>query len=77
MTTRETVYAVLVSHLGLGVDEVVPTARLVEDLGADSLDLVELAIELEARLHLEIPDEDCDGFDTVEDLVTYLEGCTA
>ena len=59
----------------LGVDEaaVVPTAKFVEDLGADSLDLVEFIMELESAFEIEIPDKDSESIKTVADALAYVE----
>jgi acyl carrier protein len=59
----------------LGVDEskIVPTARFTEDLNADSLDLVEMIMELEEAFGVEIPDEDAEKIVTVQDALNYIE----
>ncbi|ABU59308.1 MULTISPECIES: acyl carrier protein [Roseiflexus] len=59
----------------LGVDEskIVPTARFTEDLNADSLDLVEMIMELEEAFGVEIPDEDAEKIITVQDALNYIE----
>lgn len=59
----------------LGVDEskIVPTARFTEDLNADSLDLVEMIMELEEAFGVEIPDEDAEKIITVHDALNYIE----
>ena len=54
-------------------DEVVPTASFVDDLGADSLDVVELVMEFEEAFDLEIPDTDAEKIVTVADAVRYIE----
>ena len=55
-------------------DEVTPEASFLEDLGADSLDIVELVMALEEEYELEISDEDAEGIKTVQDVVSYIEG---
>lgn len=59
----------------LSVDEsiVTPQARFVEDLGADSLDVVELVMRFEEEFEIEIPDEDAEKITTVGDAVTYID----
>lgn len=59
----------------LGVDEskIVPTARFTDDLNADSLDLVEMIMELEEAFGIEIPDEDAEKIITVQDALNYIE----
>ncbi|MCS6840792.1 MAG: acyl carrier protein [Roseiflexus sp.] len=59
----------------LGVDEskIVPTARFTDDLNADSLDLVEMIMELEEAFGIEIPDEDAEKIVTVQDALNYIE----
>ena len=54
-------------------DEVVPEARILDDLGADSLDVVELVMSLEEVFDITIPDEDVEALTTVADMQTYLE----
>jgi len=60
-------------QLGAAVGEVHASARLAEDLGADSLDLVELVLAMEERFEIEIPDEDAVRLETVADAVRYVE----
>jgi acyl carrier protein len=70
---EKTVREVLIKHLGVEMSEVVrPDAKLVDDLGADSLDAIELIIELEDRLTIEIDDRDADKLQTVGELIDYL-----
>jgi len=66
---------VLMDVLGLGDDEVLETAKLYEDLGADSLDLVEVAMALEQEFNIEIPDSEVDKWDeyTVAQVSEYCE----
>lgn len=74
----ERVRAIVVEQLGVEEDEVVPNASFVEDLNADSLDLVELIMSLEEEFaednpDLEISDEDAEKIATVQDAVDYLK----
>lgn len=69
----ERVKAIIVEQLGVGVEEVTPEASFIEDLGADSLDIVELIMALEDEYGLEIPDEDAEKIETVGDAIRYIE----
>jgi len=74
MTTFERVRKILVDQLGdISEDEVVPTASIVDDLGADSLDVVEIVMALEEEFEIEIPDEDAEKIKTVQQIVDYIE----
>lgn len=61
------------SQLGVEPAEVVPEARILEDLGADSLDVVELVMALEEAFDLEVPDEDVERLQTIGDVAAYLD----
>ena len=65
---------IVIEQLGVNEDEVTPEASFLEDLGADSLDIVELVMALEEEYELEISDEDADSIKTVQDVVSYIEG---
>ena len=73
MAVEEKVKKIIAEQLGVEEDEVVPEASFVEDLGADSLDTVELVMALEEEFDIEIPDEDAEKLNTVGDAVKYLE----
>lgn len=73
MSVPEKVKSIIVEQLGVKADQVVPTASFVNDLGADSLDTVELVMALEEEFGIEIPDEDAEKILTVEDAVKYIE----
>ncbi len=60
-------------QLGVATDEVTPEASFIEDLGADSLDIVELVMALEEEFNIEISDEDAEKIRTVKDVVSYIE----
>jgi acyl carrier protein len=79
MATFDKVKKVVVDQLDVSEDEVTPQASFVEDLGADSLDVVELIMGLEEEFDIEIPDEDAEKIATVQDAVTYIDtkGATA
>jgi acyl carrier protein len=59
--------------LGVSAEEVTPEASFIEDLGADSLDIVELVMALEEEYEMEISDEDAEKIKTVQDVITYIE----
>ena len=69
----EKVKAVIVDQLGVDEDDVTMDASFVDDLGADSLDIVELILGLETEFDLEIPDEDAEKIATVGDAVNYIK----
>ena len=76
-TVLDRVRTIVVEQLGVDENEVVPTASFVDDLGADSLDLVELVMSLEeefstSNLKVEIPDEDAEKIATVQNAVDYI-----
>ena len=64
---------IIAEKLGVSEDKVVPTASFVDDLGADSLDQVELIMALEDEFDIEIPDEDAEKLKTVKDALDYIE----
>jgi acyl carrier protein len=65
---------IVCEQLGVGDEEVTPQASFIDDLGADSLDIVELVMALEEEYEIEISDEDAEKIKTVQDVVTYIEG---
>ncbi|MEG2073697.1 MAG: acyl carrier protein [Angelakisella sp.] len=69
----EKVAAILAEQLDFNVDEITTATDLVDDLGADSLDLVDLVMSLEDEFDMEISDEDIESIRTVGDIVKYLE----
>jgi acyl carrier protein len=73
MNVEEKVRGIIVEQLGVDAEEVVATASFVDDLGADSLDTVELVMALEEEFHLEISDEDAEKITTVGDAVKYID----
>jgi len=73
MNIEEKVKNIIVEQLGVSADEVVPEASFVDDLGADSLDLVELVMVLEEEFGKEIPDEEAEKIQTVQDAVQYIK----
>ena len=69
----EKVKKIVVEQLGVSEDQVTPEAKFIEDLGADSLDQVELVMALEEEFGAEIRDEDADKLNTVGDAIAYIE----
>lgn len=72
MATQETVKDVIVNILGVNGHEITPEADLRKDLGADSLDIVEISMELESEFSIKIPDEHLELITTVQDIYTYI-----
>lgn len=70
----EKVKEIVADELSVDAGIVTPQARFVEDLGADSLDVVELVMRFEEEFEIEIPDEDAEKIATVGDVVSYIEG---
>jgi len=73
MAVAEKVKKMIVEQLGVSEAEVVPEAKFIDDLGADSLDIVELVMALEDEYGIEIPDEDAGKIETVGDAIKYIE----
>lgn len=74
MDTLEKVKKIIVEQLGVDAAEVTDEASFVDDLGADSLDTVELVMAFEEEFDLEIPDEDAEKITKVQEAVTYIDG---
>ncbi len=72
-SVQDRVKQIIVEQLGVDEAEVTPSASFVDDLGADSLDTVELVMAFEEAFDLEIPDEDAEKIRTVQDAITYIE----
>ena len=73
MSVAEKVKSIIVEQLGVEADEVTPEASFTEDLGADSLDIVELVMAFEEEFGIEIPDEDAEKINRVSEAVSYIE----
>ena len=73
MSVAEKVKSIIVEQLGVEADEVTPTASFTEDLGADSLDIVELVMAFEEEFGIEIPDEAAEKISNVQEAVDYIE----
>ena len=69
----ETIKAILAKHLKIDPNTITENTNLQEDLGADSLDLVEIIMEIETKFGLEIPDEDILKLKTIGDAIEYIE----
>ncbi|MBU3759001.1 MAG: acyl carrier protein [Candidatus Omnitrophica bacterium] len=73
MAVNDKITEIIVEQLGVKPEEVIPEASFVDDLGADSLDTVELVMALEEEFGIEIPDEDAEKIQTVGDAIRYIE----
>jgi acyl carrier protein len=71
---EEKVKDIIVEQLGVNPEQVTPTASFIEDLGADSLDIVELVMAFEEEFSVEVPDEDAEKLQTVGDVINYING---
>ena len=71
-TTFEKVKKIIVEQLGVDESEVTPEASITEDLGADSLDQVELVMAFETEFNIDIPDEEAEHIKTVQDAVNFI-----
>lgn len=67
------VHSLIANQLSLGEEEILSNSSFSEDLGADTLDLLEFIMALEEEFDIEIADEDVDGFVTLQDVIRYLE----
>lgn len=72
-TTEQRIKDIIVDQLGVNPDQVTPDAKFIEDLGADSLDTVELIMALEEEFGIEVPDEEAEKLQSVGDVVKYIE----
>ena len=74
MAVADKVKSIIVEHLGVEEAKVVESASFIDDLGADSLDTVELVMAFEEEFGIEIPDEDAEKITRVKEAVEYIEG---
>jgi acyl carrier protein len=72
-TTEEKVKDIIVEQLGVNPEQVTEKASFIEDLGADSLDIVELVMAFEEEFSVEVPDEDAEKLQTVGDVIKYID----
>jgi acyl carrier protein len=70
---EEKVKDIIVEQLGVNLEQVTPNASFIEDLGADSLDTVELVMAFEEEFGVEVPDEDAEKLQSVGDVIKYIE----
>ena len=73
MATADKVKEIIVEQLGVDPNQVTPEAHFIDDLGADSLDTVELVMAFEEQFGVEIPDEDAEKISTVQSAIDYLD----
>jgi len=73
MSVEAKVKSIIAEQLGVGEDEIKAESAFIEDLGADSLDIVELVMAFEEAFDLDIPDEDAEKIQTVKDAIDYIE----
>ena len=73
MAAADKVKAIIAEQLGVKPEEVTPSSSFIDDLGADSLDTVELVMALEEEFGIEIPDEDAEKMTTVGEAIKYIE----
>ena len=76
MAPEEKVCEIIAEQLGISEDEIQPEASFTNDLGADSLDVVELIMALEEEFEIDVSEEDAEKLDTVQKLINYLEART-
>lgn len=76
-TIEQRIKDIIVEQLGVNADQVTAEAKFIEDLGADSLDTVELVMALEEEFGLEIPDEEAEKLQSVGDVIKYVEDTQA
>jgi acyl carrier protein len=69
---EQKVKGIIAEQLGVAEDEIKTTSSFIEDLGADSLDIVELVMAMEEEFEVEIPDEEAENIKTVQDAVNYI-----
>ncbi len=73
MALEDRISELIVDQLGVTKDEIVPEASFIDDLGADSLDIVELVMAMEETFDIEIPDDDAEKIQTIGDALSYLK----
>jgi acyl carrier protein len=72
-TIQDRVYDIIASGLKVDREKITPSARFMDDLGADSLDQVELIMALEEEFELDIPEDDAEKFKNIQQIIDYIE----
>ena len=73
MAVEDKIKDLIAEHLGVSMNELVPEASFIDDLGADSLDIVELVMAIEEEFGLEISDDDAEKIQTIGDVISYVD----
>lgn len=73
MEVFDKIKEIIADQLGIDEDDITPDASLIDDLGADSLDIVELIMYFEDEFDMEISDEDIEEMETIQDIINYIE----
>jgi len=73
MGLEDRISAIIVEQLGVTKEELAPNASFIDDLGADSLDIVELVMAMEEEFDIEIPDDDAEKIQTIADVISYVK----
>lgn len=76
-TIAEKVKDIITDQLNVELEQVTPEAKFIEDLGADSLDTVELVMAFEEEFDIEVPDEEAEKLVAVSDVISYVEKCAS
>ncbi|MDD4568514.1 MAG: acyl carrier protein [Tepidanaerobacteraceae bacterium] len=77
MEVLDNIKQIIADQLGIDEDEVIPEASFIDDLGADSLDIVEMIMAFEEEFDMEIPDEDAEKIKTVQNVIDYIKNHSA
>lgn len=77
MTTLEKFQEILIDHLGVDAEQILPSSNLTQDLGADSLDHIEIIMAVEVEFEIDIPDEEAEKCQTVEECLAIIEKLVA
>jgi len=77
MAVEERIREIIVEQLGVSADEAVNEASFIDDLGADSLDIVELVMAIEEEFGIEVPDEDAERMQNIGDVISYVQDKTS
>ncbi len=77
MALEDRISEIIVEQLGVSKEEIRPEASFIDDLGADSLDIVELVMAMEEEFDIEIPDDDAERIQTIGDVLSYLKERTS